>query len=258
MKPYAELEIKKLISDIVISLRTEDYLDLPPIMNNFIRVELPRKAKEMYDELEREFIVELFPDKVVTAVNGGALYSKLLQMAGGAVYRAIDEVGTKETLFLHKAKIEALLEAVASLPKPIILAHGFQHERDRIYAAFTKYMPTLKIRPLKTVADEIAWNAGEVEVLTMHPKSGGHGLNLQFSGSENIIWFGPTPSRGLYDQLNARLAGGHRRTGKNIVIHHIIAEDTIDMFDVIPRLEAKGSRQERLMKLLSEKVSATT
>jgi len=254
MRPYAELEIKKLIEDIVVSLRSDDYLDLPPVLNNFIRVSMSRKAKALYDELEREFIVELVPDKVVTAVNGGALYGKLLQMAGGAVYRALDEIGNRETLWLHNEKIAALIETLQGLRGPVIIAYGFQHERDRIEAALAKYEPKKVARRLKSVKDENDWNEGKIDRLLLHPKSGGHGLNLQFSGSENIIWFGPTPNRGLYDQLNARLAGGHRRVGKNICIHHIICEDTIDMFDVIPRLDHKGERQDRIMQLLSAKV----
>ena len=259
MKPHSEKHIKDLLADIVISLRAEDYLDLPPILHNHIRVELPKEALKHIEKLERMFITEIVPEKKVTAANGGVLYGKLLQMAGGAVYRQVNET-IRETIPLHDEKIKALLELIELTPGPVMVAYSFQHEQERIEKALVpwcaKHQKT--VRRLKTVVDENDWNAGKVDVLLLHPASGGHGLNLQFSGSENIIWFGPTPNRGHYDQLNARLAGGHRRVGKNIVIHHILAEDTIDIWDTLPLLENKGEAQERLLRLLADKVQAVS
>jgi hypothetical protein len=77
----------------------------------------------------------------------------------------------------------------------------------------------------------------------MHPQSAGHGLNdLYVSGAENLVWFGFTSNREFYDQLNGRLIGGHRRTGRNVVIHHLVTEGTVDE-DALSMLDFKGDQQ---------------
>lgn len=255
MKPGSDVQIAAAVKDIVISLQADDYLDLPPVMFNFIKVELSPPVRELYKQMEHEYMLEIVPDKVIMAVNGGVLYGKLLQMAGGAVYRTVDEK-TREVFHLHNEKTAVLIETLEGLAGPIMVGYNFQHELDRIRVALDVWCKQngKTYRLLKTKVDEDDWNAGKIDILILHPKSGGHGLNLQLSGSENIIWYGPTPDRGLFDQMNGRLAGGHRRKGRNIVIHQIIAEDTIDDLVVIPTLDFKGDNQARLMKLLSERV----
>lgn len=250
MKPHAEDQIRAQLQDIVISLRSEDYLDLPPIVYNYIRVTLPEAAQEKYDQMERQFITQIVPDKKLTAANGGVLSGKLLQMAGGAVYLNDDEGYEKKWVTLHDEKIKALIELMDTIKGPVLISYTFQHERSRIQEA----LKGRNVRLLRTKQDEDDWNAGKVDILLLHPKSGGHGLNLQFSGSENIIWFGMTFNRGHYDQLNARLAGGHRRVGKNIVVHHLLAEGTIDVHDALAALDRRGIAQDVLLQIMKERI----
>ena len=106
------------------------------------------------------------------------------------------------------------------------------------------------IRLLDNQKDEDDWNANKIDLLLMHPGSAGHGLNIHTSDSETVIWYGLNWSLELYQQMNARLAGGHRRIGKNIVIHHIVCEDTIDE-RVISRVRQKGATQADLTRALS-------
>jgi len=77
----------------------------------------------------------------------------------------------------------------------------------------------------------------------IHPASAGHGLNLQ-SGGSTLVWFGLTWSLELYQQTNARL---HRQgQTETVVIHHIIAKDTIDE-DVMKALRRKEKTQSNLI-----------
>ncbi len=95
-----------------------------------------------------------------------------------------------------------------------------------------------------------AWNRGEIPMLLVHPQSAAHGLNLQFGGN-NVVWYGPTFSLENYIQLNKRL----HRSGqtKPVVIHHLLAEGTIDE-DVMAALKGKNDMQEALLNALKKRV----
>lgn len=244
LKEGADVEIQQAVSDITLTLLEKDYLDLPDVLNNYIRVNLPPAFMKRYRDFKRKAIMET-NGKTIAAVNAGALNNKLLQMANGAVYTD-DE---KSYDVLHDEKIVALLEVLDSLPSPVIIGYGFQSDRDRIMQALTKtYGKRKKYRVLKSAEDFAAMRNGQVDYAVMHPGSAGHGLNdLHLSGSEHIVWFGLTNNLEYYQQLNARLAGGHRRVGKNVVIHHILAADTIDE-DLIVMLERKDLSQQGLMR----------
>jgi len=239
---WAFRQIEEAVSDIVISMKAEDYLDLPPVLYNPVNVTLTRKEMTTYKEMERHFCMELEGQKI-TAVNAGVLAGKLLQLASGAVYYG--DGGQYEVL--HNHKIDATLELLEDINSPVMLGYNYISEKTRLMNALTWWAAKKGkvIRELKTEADEDAWNRGEIDVLLLHPASGGHGLNLHKCNCETIILFGLNWSLELYQQLNARIAGGHRRIGKNVIIHHIIAEDTIDM-EVMERLEHKDCTQNML------------
>jgi len=150
----------------------------------------------------------------VDAANAAVLSNKLLQMAGGAVY---DEFGDVKTI--HDKKLDALEDLIeAANGKPVLVYYGFKHERDRIKNRFD-------VGEINTSEDIAKWNGGEMQIALCHPASTGHGLNLQDGGC-TIIWFSMTWSLELYQQANARLwRQGQKQT---VVIHHIIAKNTID------------------------------
>ncbi|WP_075979900.1 DEAD/DEAH box helicase [Bacillus massilinigeriensis] len=226
LKEGAEDAIYEKLSDICVSMKAKDYLELPERMDNVISVELPKKAKEQYEVLEKELILSI-EETDVLAGSAAVLANKLLQMANGAVY---DEDG--EVKQIHDEKLKALDELIETAGgKPVLVFYGYQHDKDRLL----KYLRKLKPRLLQSDNDIKEWNQGKVQVLLAHPASAGHGLNLQ-SGGNIIIWFGLTWSLELYQQANARLwRQGQKQT---VVIHHIIAKDTID---------------ERVMKVLEDK-----
>lgn len=244
-KAHAEHEIMEKLHDICLTLREEDYLELPPVIRNYIPAYLTPEQWDQYHTLERNYVVEI-NDKDITAVNAGVLAGKLLQLANGAVYTVAP--AWEE---FHRGKIEVLLEILEQANGPVMVCYNFKSDLARLKAAFTKAKIDWDL--LSDTQSEDRWNAGETKVLLLHPGSAGHGLNLHHSGSETLIWFGLNWSLELYQQANARLIGGHRRKDRNIVIHHIVADGTMDD-DVIDALNDKDATQERLLNAMKRRV----
>ncbi|RIW36036.1 DEAD/DEAH box helicase [Bacillus salacetis] len=242
LKEGAEDAIHERLSDICVSMKAKDYLELPDRINNVISVELPMKAKEQYDRLEKELILSI-EEADVLAGSAAVLANKLLQMANGAVY---DEDG--EVKPIHDEKLKALDELIETANgNPVLVFYGYQHDKDRIL----KHLKKLKPRILQTDQDIKDWNQGKVQVLLAHPASAGHGLNLQ-TGGNIIIWFGLTWSLELYQQANARLWRQGQK--QSVVIHHIIAKDTIDE-RVMKALEDKDVSQAALMEAVKARMN---
>lgn len=221
--------ILKRIEKLSISMRAEDYLELPPRVDNFIKVEMPEM--DVYKDLEKNFILEL-QDDAITAANAAVLWGKLHQLAGGAIYSELGEVNQFST-----AKIDALCELVeANNGAPLLVFYNYKHEADRIIKA-------VKAERL----DVDKWNKGLQKVAIAHPDSCGAGLNLQAGGSA-VCWFSLPPSRGDYIQANGRL---HRQgQTKPVVVHHLVTQGTIDE-RVIEILDSKAQFNDVLKSFLN-------
>lgn len=253
IKPHAAAEIQAALSDIVLSLRVEDYFDLPPVIYNNVRVTLTESMLKAYKKFERTSIMQTLGGKTITAVNAGVAYNKLLQFANGAMY--VDETGKYEVL--HDAKIEALLETLESSSGPVLVGYGFIHDRKRIAAALERYCGKNKTWAFMESDDQLeAFSRGELNIGVIHPASAGHGLNsMHKSGSTTIIWFGGTCNLEHFQQLNARLTGGIRRLGKNVVVHIIVADDTIDE-EVVELLTLKAKTQDDLTGAMARRATS--
>lgn len=244
-KPGTEESILAKISDICISMKAEDYLELPDLTYHEVLVELDKKSWKAYQDLERKMILELpEDDELISVTSAAALSNKLLQLANGAVYdedRQVHEV--------HDCKIEAFLELVESLQgKPVLVFYNYQHDRERILKALAK--SGLRIRELKTTQDEDDWNAGRIDILLTHPASSAYGLNLQ-QGGNHVIWFGLTWNYELYTQANKRL---HRQGQVNkVIIHHLVSTGTRDE-DVMAALKRKDDVQNWVMESLKARI----
>lgn len=226
----AEGKIYELISDICISMKAKDHLQMPELMTNRVTVSMSPKEREVYDRLRRDMVTELNGEEL-DAVNAASLSSKLQQMASGAVYGS-----DHQTVVLHSRKLDALEDLIeAANGKPLLVAYWFHHEHDRLHERFA-------CRDINTAEDIAAWCAGEIPVGLIHPASAGHGLNLQ-SGGSTLVWFSLTWSLELYEQLNDRLwRQGQEHT---VVIHHIISDGTIDE-DIMSALARKDVGQNAL------------
>lgn len=249
LRDKAEEEIHRLIGDITISMKAEDYLDLPPVKMNYIRVSMPDRVRAKYKELENKYLTELFSGTSVTAANAGVCTGKLCQLANGAIYTG-EAPGAWEAL--HDEKLRALPEVIDSANgNPVLLVYSYKHDLARMAPVLDEM--GVQWRLLVKDADFDLFRDGLLDVGVLHPASAGHGLNdLHLSGAETLIHFGLTNNLELYQQVNARLIGGHRRVGKNVVIHHIVCDKTIDE-DLIDLLEAKDYEQYSLTRALAKR-----
>lgn len=234
----AKEEIFRKIGDICMSMKAKDYLSLPGRITNIISLSFTPELRKRYEDFERDQTIRLLEETGsidIAVLNAATLSNKLLQFANGAIY---DESGGVHNI--HDIKIEACKELIEDAAgKPVLIAWTFRHDRDKLMQALHKYTP----RELKTNKDIDDWNAGKIQVMLMHPASGGHGINLQ-SGGHIIIWFGQTWSLELEQQFNARL---DRQGQKDVVIvNKLIIENTVDE-DVIRAQNTKTRTQEGLM-----------
>lgn len=232
LKSGAEEQIYNAISDITISMKAEDYLDLPPCIHNVVKVALSDREREVYEQFRKEMVISLGGEEI-DAMNAAALSNKLLQMANGAVY---DDRHTGHQI--HDRKLDALEDLIeAANGRPVMVCYWFRHDLERIRRRFPA------VRELKTAQDIEDWNAGKIPVALVHPASAGHGLNLQYGGC-TLVWFGLTWSLELYQQTNKRL---HRQGQRDtVVIHHIVADGTIDEL-VLAALHRKDKTQAALI-----------
>ena len=244
IRPGAEEQIYRKISDITISMKALDYLKMPEYVSVTHEVQMSPAERDIYDRMKNDLIIPL-EDGDIDAVNAASLSNKLLQMSNGAVY---DE--NQSVRLIHQRKLEMLEDLIeAANGQPVLVAYWFRHDKARIQ----EYLKSTgcETREIKESKDIQDWNAGKIPVALIHPASAGHGLNIQ-DGGHILIWFGLTWSLELYMQANARL---WRQGQKNTVtIHHIITKGTVDE-DVMAALEAKDVTQEKLIAAVKARLS---
>lgn len=227
--PDAEEQIYDRISDITVSMKAVDHLQMPELISTEYVVTMSDEEKEKYRELKKELVLQL-PDGEITAANAASLNNKLCQMSNGAIY---DD--DKNIIAIHDRKLDALEDIIESANgKPILVAYWFKHDAERIKARF-------QVREIKTSKDITDWNAGKIPVTIIHPASAGHGLNLQ-QGGNHLVWLGLTWSLELYQQTNGRLFRQGQKSS-TVVIQHIVTKGTVD---------------ERILKALTEKDKTQT
>ncbi len=233
----ADTKIKELIKDICITMKAEDYLELPDRIDLNEYIEMPNKIKDQYKELEKEFILSLGTGVDIEAPSAAGLHNKLLQFCNGAMY---DENG--KTHEIHNLKIEALKEIIDENPgENFLIAYNYKSDLERLKKAFPK-MVVLS----KSGSELEQWNKGSIRMLAVHPMSAGHGLNAQYGGSI-IVWFGLTWSLEGYQQLNKRL---HRQgQTKPVRIIHLIMEGGMDE-KVMLAIANKAQTQDELLAYL--------
>ena len=234
---YSQKEIERKISDICMSMSAEDYLELPERIDNEIKIRLSEKEMKQYNQMERDQLLRI-DDETVVALNAAAVMNKLLQMANGSVYADGGDV-----VRIHEKKLEALEEIIDTTGEPVLVFYSFRHDLE----AIKKRIPDA--RELENSEDIARWNRGEIPVLLCHPASVGYGLNLQ-DGGHVIVWYGLTWSLELYQQANARLFRQGQQ--KAVIIHHLIAEGTVDE-QVMRALQHKDTSQSALLAALKER-----
>lgn len=245
--PYAQSQIEDKLRDICLSLDARDWFDLADPIVNVIRVELPPRARSLYEDMEKEMFLQI-GDSEVEAFSAAAKTMKCLQLASGAIYT--DDAGG--WLEVHDAKIQALEEIVEEAAgMPVLVAYHFKSDLERLLAAFPKGRH-LDQDP-QTIRD---WNAGKVPLLFAHPASAGHGLNLQ-DGGNILVFFSHNWNLEEFQQIVERIGptrqaqAGHDRP---VFIHHIVAADTVDEI-VMARRESKAEVQALLLEAMKRRTT---
>lgn len=241
--PGAEEQIRSKIADICVSMSAADYLELPELVYDDIPVKLDSAARKAYREMERKMVLEI-KDQKVTAESAAALSGKLLQLCSGAMYD-----GERNVVHVHDCKIEAFMETVEQLNgEHALVCYYYQHDRDRLLAALAG--ADLRVAVYHDAADKDRWNAGELDLLLVHPAACGYGLNLQ-QGGHHVIWFTLTQSLEEYQQMNKRL----HRQGQEfpVVVHHLLVTEGRDA-DVKRALAGKSDAQEILLESIKARI----
>ena len=231
-------DITKRIADITVSMKAEDYLELPDKIENTIEVDMGEKGTKLYQDMERESLIELEGADEIVALDAAAVMSKLLQMANGFIY---DQA--HNSIHLHEAKLEALEEIVEAADAPVLVFYNFQADKDAILA---KFHEARLLENDSTIED---WNRGKIKMLLAHPASAGYGLNLQ-EGGHIMAWYGLPWSLEQYLQAVARL----QRQGQKypVMVYHIIAKGTVDE-QVMKSLQKKDITQSALIGILKDR-----
>lgn len=235
-KGAAELIYERL-KNLCVRMRAEDYLELPQIVPLKIMLELPPKARDLYDKME-DLMISKMEDKLIVASNAAAASTKCRQIANGAVYYDDDVASIvkgssgRKVLPVHDIKLEAVGELVEELQgNPLLLAYEFNHDLERLLQHFGRDTPYIGsgINAKRSREIESAWNAGEIPLLLGHPASMGHGLNFQGANKESahVGFFSMFWDLELYWQFILRV----RRQGSKALrcfIHHFMMKDTCD------------------------------
>lgn len=240
LRPGAKEQILDRLKPMCVSMKTEDYLQLPDRLDLVRKFILSEKTKALYKKLERDYVLDVATD-TIDAVNAAALMTKLLQLCSGAVY---DE--EHDPVYLHDEKLEALDQLLdEAAGENVLIFYQFRHELDRLRA---RYPEAVDIKEPNAIQ---AWKEGKIKMLLAHPASAGHGLNLQSGGSVSI-WFSLPTSLELYQQAVKRL---HRQGQQNIVRNYILlARDTFEEEVYYRILLGKEARQNAILDILKAKI----
>lgn len=242
---YAESQIFDKISDITISMKALDHLEMPELLSRKVMVQLSKKEQSVYASLEKDLVLPYLEDTDITASSAATLTNKLVQLANGAIY-----ADNQDVVAIHDKKLDALEDILeAANGEPVLIAYWFKHDYERIMNRLEK----LGIDGVSIKDDESirAWNNRMVKVGLIHPASSGHGLNLQ-KGGHHLVWFGLTWSLELYQQTNARL-WRQGQGSETVVIQHLVTAGSIDE-DILEALSDKDDRQERLIRAVKVRV----
>jgi SNF2 family DNA or RNA helicase len=270
-KSRADESVQRLIAPLIDRIDADTHLDLPPLIEHTIEIELSADIADTYNSFEKKLFAKL-PEGTLIHHDGSAIecdanvglvlssataaYNVCRQIANGRLYKPPEPLSLalpakdREILQLHSLKVEALKELLGELQgKPALVAYHYKHDLAQLLGAFGRKTPVIGGGTTAKETSHIirAWNAGELPLLLGHPQSIGHGLNLQ-DGGRDVVWFSLTDNLESYLQFNRRIyrqgASGQTR------VHHIVARGTVDVA-IMDRLKTKNKNQRFLLDALA-------
>jgi SNF2 family DNA or RNA helicase len=253
LKPQADKVIQNRIKPIVKRIDSKEYLDLPDLIENVTKVDLPEDIKKKYDQIEKDLFAQIVDDQIF-APSKAVSYGWCCQIANGGLYKPQDEFeaplppNLRTVYDLHHAKTECVLDLVDELQgKPVLIAYKFKHDLERLKdklsdAEIIGKSPKDDQRLIKR------WNEKKIRILIAQCASIAHGLNLQ-KGGNDIIWYSLTDNLEDYIQFNRRIY--RQGIEGQVRVHHILARGTIDEA-IMRRLQLKTRTQGALLDALRD------
>jgi len=250
--PYDDTEstIKHLVGDITLEMSAADYNPLPDLMVNDIEVKMPDALRARYDQMERDFFLQLDSGKEKEVFNQASLTNACLQFANGAVYPV---AGLPAWENLHDLKLDALEDIIEeSMGQPLFVAYQYRSDAERIMTRFADIKPInlTDCKSEKALTEAMRrWQNGECQLMIAHPASAGHGIDGIQKAGRTLVWFGLNWSLELYEQFNARI----RRQGQGapVICHRILMRDTLDQAQALA-LDQKAQTQQGLRNAIKE------
>lgn len=237
-REHADEEIAERIAPLVMRMRREDYLKLPPLINTYAWVDLPPDARRIYKELEDHFLAEV-GDDILLAPNAATAGMKCRQVLNGAIYTNAEH----DWVSVHDAKLDAVKDYVEELSgQPLFLLYEFDHDGQRLEELLK--WPRIGKSPKKDAELIKAFNRGLLPGLIAQTSSVSHALNLQ-AACAHVCFFGLTWNFGDYDQAIQRVW----RQGNDalrVIAHHIVIRRSLDEV-VIRALNGKEKVQTAFM-----------
>ncbi len=237
LQPGGAERLARALGDLVYLAESTEYEDsLPPLHEERVPVAMPDEAWSVYEELAQTMVLEA---EDIEAVNEAVLAGKLMQVAAGFVYGR-DAVAT----VIHGEKFAALERLRRKLNEPLVVVYQFVHELLELRQRY----PEAVVLADDAEAAQAAWNAGEADMLLVHPRSAGHGLNLQ-GGGRYMVQLSPIWSADLHDQVVGRI---WRRGQAHAVTRYVlVSTGTVDE-RILDKLAGKQSDEKFLMDHLRE------
>ena len=245
LKPDGAARIQKAVAPLVMRLEAADYIELPVLSFHDVVIELPEKARKIYDRMESVLLAEIGGEEVITAANAGVASQKCRQIANGGVYRSGMDVDfplidSERWAHLHMEKAEAVADIVEELEgQQVLIGYEFDHDLDRLRQVLPKdFCFVADHSAMKFKALERKWNNRQIPGLVGQTSSVSHGLNLQEGDCRHIVLHSMTWNWEDYMQFIRRVWRQGNKS-RRVTVHNIVARDTIDEI-MVKAVPAKG------------------
>ena len=225
----------------------DDVVELPDMVERYVDVEMGPQQAKIYGALKTQCYAAV-QNHEITAANAGAVMMKLLQVSTGWVYSKTRDVVPLD----NNTRIQALMDAIESTDRKVLVFAPFKHALGGISAALTSEGYDHAVVDGDTPATERArvfnlfQNTEKYRIILAHPQCLAHGITL--TAADTVIWFAPVMSLEIYDQANHRI----RRVGqahKQLVLH---LQSTAVEKKIYKMLQNKQKVQDQLLKMFEE------
>jgi len=236
MLPGADKKIMERIKHFICEL--PDYRhELPPLELTMVGIQPTKSLQDNYDTFKRRAVLKTNGDPIA-AINNGVLTQKLHQFNQGFMY------DDDSLVDLHVRKLNTLIDVIPL--EPTVIVYWFDEDLQRLQRLLGELAVTFDSHKAEKIVKD--WNEGKIKYLLIHPRSAGHGLNLE-RGGYNMVWYSLYWSRDLWEQTIGRL--WRRGQIKNVHVYVLVMLGMMDEV-IFAALQNKGKFDELFLKHLRD------